>query len=109
MGAGSWPPDTSPYVWQDHWWDAAGQPKTMTAQIFFDAGVTNQLQRVDYDIDPDCPWRFLIVVRADQVRLSQQLPTAPGQRNGSISRAQLVSRGLDVFLDIASITVGVAG
>jgi hypothetical protein len=96
-------------VWQDSWYDSAGQAKTMTAQIFFDVGATNQLQRVDYDIDVDCPWRFLIVVKPDGTRLSQHLPTAPGQRTGSISRSQLLSRGLDVFDDIGSITVGVTG
>ena len=60
---------------------------------------------VDYDLDPACPWEFLIVVKSDgTTRLTRQIPR--GSRTGTITTAQLAAFGLAKFTDIGSITVG---
>jgi hypothetical protein len=109
MGGGAWPP-SSPYLWSDSWWDAQGNAKTIALSIRFDSpvngGGTNVLQGVDYDLDPACPWSYLIVVKPDGTRIAQQIPRTA--RTGTITAAQLASVGLNLFTDIGSITVGVS-
>ena len=108
MPRGPWPP-ASPYVWITRWNDRAGNPMAMILTFNFDSPVngsgTNALQSLDYDLDPRCPWEFIIIVKSDGViRLTRQIPRAA--RTGSITAVQLHNFGLDSFLDIGSITVG---
>lgn len=107
MGGGAWPP-ASPWVWIGRWWNASNQPFEIVLNIRFDSpvngGGTNALQGVDYDLDPQCPWEYLIVGRSDGVLLSRQIPRTT--RTGTITASQLHTFGLDSFLDIGYITVG---
>lgn len=107
LGRGAWPP-ASPYVWQDSWTDPQGNRRTIVLSWRFDSpvngGGTNVLQGLDYDLDPQCPWEILIVVRSDGVRITQQIPRTA--RTGTIGPTPLANRGLNTFLDIGSITVG---
>lgn len=103
----AWPP-ASPWVWTDSWWDG-DIPHDITLSVRFDSpvngGGTLALQGVDYDIDPGCPWRYLIVDKPDGTRIAQKIPD--GGRTGTIGPVALASRGLSTFTDIGSITVGV--
>lgn len=108
MPRGPWPP-ASPYVWTSTWNDRAGSPMTLSLSFRFDSpvngGSTNALQGVDYDLDPRCPWEYIIIMKSDGVtRLTRQIPRVA--RTGTITTAQLHTFGLDSFLDIGSITVG---
>ena len=107
MGGGAWPP-ASPYTWVGTWWNAQNAKREIILSIRFDSpvngGGTNALQGVDYDLDPQCPWEYLIIVKSDGTVLSRQIPR--GSRTGTITAAQLHNFGLDSFLDIGSITVG---
>ncbi len=107
MGGGAWPP-ASPWVWQDSWVDAGGNQKDLIISVRFDSpvngGGTLALQGVDYDLDPSCPWQYLIVVKPDGTRIVQQIPRTA--RTGTIGKAALASRGLTSFNDIGSITAG---
>jgi hypothetical protein len=104
---GAWPP-ASPYVWQDSWTDAQGVSKSIVLAFRFDSpvngGGTLVLQGLDYDLDPACPWAFLIVVKPDTSRVTRQIPR--GARTGTVTAAQLAAVGLSTFTDIGSITVG---
>lgn len=102
MGGGAWPPP-SPWVWQDSWWDAQGNPKSIVLTFRYD-NTTFAFAGCDYDLDPQCPWSWLIVVRSDGGRITQQIPR--GNRTGTITAAQLATVGLNKFTDIGSITVG---
>jgi len=108
-GGGAWPPP-SPYVWTASWWDTAGNPFQIVLTIRFNSsfsGGDNALLGVDYDLDPKCPWEYLIVVRAtDNAKLVRQIPRS--SRTGTLSPTQLHNFGLDLFTDIGSITVGVS-
>ncbi|MFB9925980.1 hypothetical protein ACFORO_12625 [Amycolatopsis halotolerans] len=107
MAKGAWPP-ASPWVCQFSWYDATGAQKNIVLSIRFDSpvngGGTNALQGVDYDLDPACPWAWLIVVRSDGTRITHQIPRV--SRTGTITAAQLTAIGLNSFLDIGSVTVG---
>jgi hypothetical protein len=106
-GGGRWPP-ASPWVWQDSWWDAQGAQKSIVLSFRFDDAVTGggtfALQGMDYDLDPACPWAWLIVVRSDGTRITQQIPRT--SRTGTITTTQLSARGLNAFTDIGSVTAG---
>lgn len=106
-GGGQWPPP-SPWIWQDSWWNAQGAPRSIVLTFRFDdtntGGGTLAFQGCDYDLDPQCPWEWLIVVRSDGVRITHQIPRTA--RTGTITAAQLSLRGLNKFTDIQSITVG---
>lgn len=108
-GGGAWPP-ASPWVWQDSWWDAQNNQKSIILSFRFDSpvngGGTLAFQGCDYDLDPQCPWQYLIVVRSNGTRVTHQIPRA--SRTGTITTAQLAAVGLNVFTDIGSITVGVS-
>lgn len=110
-GGGAWPP-ASPWVWQASWWDANGNPKSIILSFRFDAPVTQggtgtlAFQGCDYDLDPACPWQYLIVVRADGAKVTHQIPR--GARTGTITSTQLAAVGLHIFTDIGSVTVGVS-
>jgi hypothetical protein len=107
MGGGKWPP-ASPWVWQDTWWDANNNPKSIILSFRFDDNVTGggtlAFQGCDYDLDPACPWQYLIVVRSDGTRITHQIPRI--SRTGTITATQLAAVGLHIFTDIGSITVG---
>lgn len=109
MAGGAWPP-ASPWVWQDSWWDAQGNQRSIVLSFRFDPSVafggtgTFAFLGCDYDLDPQCPWGWLIVVRSDGTRITQQIPRIA--RTGTITTAQLASRGLNKFTDIGSITAG---
>lgn len=109
MAHGAWPP-ASPWVWQASWWDAQGAQKSIVLSFRFDDAVTGggtfALQGMDYDLDPACPWAWLIIVRADDTRITQQIPRT--SRTGTITTTQLSARGLNLFTDIGSVTVGVS-
>lgn len=102
----AWPP-ASPWVWTDSWWDGP-TAYSITLSVRFDSpvngGGTLALQGVDYDVDPNCPWRYLIVDKPDGTRIAQKIPD--GGRTGTIGPAGLASRGLSTFTDIGSITAG---
>lgn len=104
----AWPP-ASPWVWTDSWW-VGDIPYSITLSVRFDSpvngGGTLALQGVDYDIDPNCPWRYLIVDKPDGTRIAQKIPD--GGRTGTIGPGPLAARGLSTFTDIASITAGVS-
>jgi len=106
MGGGAWPP-ASPWVWTDQWWQG-GQPYSITLSFRFDSPVngsgTLALQGLDYDVDPNCPWRYIIVDKPDGSRISQRIPA--GGRTGTVTAGQLASRGLTSFNDLGSITAG---
>lgn len=108
-GGGRWPP-ASPWVWQASWWDAAGNPKSIVLTFRFDDAVTGggtfAFAGCDYDLDPQCPWQYLIVVRSDGTRITHQIPR--GNRTGTITSTQLAAVGLNKFTDIGSVTVGVS-
>lgn len=110
MSKGAWPP-ASPWVWTDSWYDANGTAASATLSFRFDSpvngGGTNQLQGCDWTLDANCPWTWLIVVKADGTRLTQQIPATKQNRSGTITAQQLHNFGLDLFTDIGSVTVGV--
>lgn len=107
LGHGTWPP-ASPWIWQDSWYDANGAQKTIVLTWRFDdtvtGGSTLALQGLDYDVDPACPWRYLIIVKPDGTRITHQIPA--GGRTGTISAAVLATAGLSTFTDLGSTTVG---
>lgn len=107
FGGGAWPP-ASPWVWQDSWWDPAGNEYAIILAVYFDSPVngagTLALQKVDYDVDPNCPWRNLIVTKPDGAVITQRIPDQG--RTGTIGKTALNSRGLVLFTDIGSITAG---
>ena len=109
MGGGKWPP-ASPWVWSDSWWDSQSNARSIVLSFRFDDNVTGggtfALQGCDYNLDPQCPWGWLIVVRSNGTRITQQIPR--GSRTGTITATQLASVGLNVFTDIGSITAGVS-
>jgi hypothetical protein len=109
MAHGAWPP-ASPWVWKDSWWNGNAEYSVVLSFRFdspVNGGGTNQLQGCDYDLDPDCPWKYLIIVRAtDNARLVQKIPSV--SRTGTITAQQLHNFGLDLFTDIGSVTVGVS-
>lgn len=106
MGGGAWPP-ASPWVYQADWMQA-GNLFSLTLSFRFDSPVngtgTLALQGLDYDVDPNCPWSWVIVVKPDGTRITQQIPRAA--RSGTIGAAALATRGLTSFNDLGSITVG---
>lgn len=108
-GGGAWPP-ASPWVWQDSWWDPAGHEYAIILSVRFDPPValggtgTLTLLGVDYDIDPNCPWRNLIVTKPDGTVITQRIPDQG--RTGTIGKNGLNSRGLTTFTDIGSVTAG---
>lgn len=108
-GGGAWPP-ASPWIWQDSWWDAQNNQRSIVLTFRFDSpvngGGTLTFQGCDYDLDPQCPWEYLIVVRSDGTRITHHIPR--GARTGTITTAQLATVGLNKFTDIGSITVGVS-
>jgi hypothetical protein len=108
-GGGQWPPP-SPWVWQDSWWDAQGIARSIVLSFRFDDTNTGTgtlaFQGCDYDLDPACPWQYLIVVRSDGTRITHQIPRTA--RTGTITMAQLAAVGLNKFTDIGSVTVGVS-
>ena len=114
MAKAPWPPP-SPWVWTDSWWGTDGLPYDITLWVRFDSttnadGTPNPagtlaLQGVDYDIDPNCPWRYIIVDKPDGTRIAQQIPQ--GGRTGTIGKNALNTRGLVLFTDIGDITAGV--
>lgn len=108
MPGGAWPP-ASPWVWASQWWDTEGNPQAITLSVRFDSpvngGGTLALQGLDYDIDPGCPWRFILVDKPDGTRTAVQIPA--GGRSGTISKAALNTRGFMSFSDIGQITAGV--
>lgn len=105
-GRGAWPP-ASPWVWQDSWWQGDNE-YSLILSVRFDSPVngtgTLVLQGLDYDIDPNCPWRWLIVVKPDGTRVTQQIPQ--GGRTGTVGAAALATKGLTSFNDLGSITAG---
>lgn len=108
LGRGAWPP-ASPWVWSDTWWDAQQNPKVISLSWRFDSpvngGGTNALQGLDYDVDPNCPWRWIILVKPDGTKITHQIPQ--GGRTGTITATQLAAIGLTTFADVSnSITVG---
>lgn len=107
MGGAPWPP-ASPWVWTDSWWGTDGLPYDITLSVRFDSpvngGGTLALQGVDYDIDPNCPWRYIIVDKPDGTRIAQRIPD--GGRTGTVGKNALNTRGLVLFTDIAQITAG---
>lgn len=107
MPGSAWPP-ASPWVWSDSWWDGNNE-HSITLSFRFDSpvngGGTLALQGLDYDIDPNCPWRYLIVVKPDGTRITQKIPD--GGRTGTINATVLANRGLSTFTDLGSITAGV--
>jgi hypothetical protein len=102
----AWPP-ASPYVWTAAW-DGDTQNNSITLTVNFDSpvngGGTLALQGIDYDIDPGCPWRFIIIDKPDHTRIA--LHIQQGGRSGTFNQASLSARGLNTFSDIAQITVG---
>lgn len=102
MGRGAWPP-SSPYVWSDSWIDSQGNQKSLTLTFRYD-NTTFVFAGLDYDLDPQCPWEFLIIVKSDGTRLTRQIPR--GSRTGTVTAAQLATFGLAKFTDIGSITAG---
>lgn len=106
-GGGAWPP-ASPWLYQADWTQAT-KLYSLTLSFRFDSpvngGGTLALQGLDYDVDPNCPWNWIIVVKPDHTRITQQIPRA--SRSGTVTAAQLAAKGLTSFNDLASITVGV--
>jgi hypothetical protein len=107
LGRGIWPP-ASPWVWKDSWWDTNMVEKSIVLTWSFDDAVTGggtlAFTSLAYDLDPQCPWEWLIVIKPNLTRITQQIPR--GARTGTITSAQLAAKGLHVFTDIGSITVG---
>lgn len=106
---GSARPPASPYVWSDSWYDKNGVAHAFTLTFNFDSpvngGGTNVITSLDYSIDAQCPWQYIIVERStDGVLLSHQIPN--GSHSGSLTQAQVNSYGLTLFTDIGYITVG---
>lgn len=106
-GRGVWPPP-SPWVWQDSWWTVAMMKRDIILTWNFDDAVTGggtlAFTSVAYDLDPACPWEWLIITKPDTTRVTHQIPRT--SRTGTITAAQLLAKGLHLFTDIASITVG---
>lgn len=100
-GRGAWPPP-SPWIWQDSWWTPAMVKRDIILTWNFDGGLA--FTSLGYDLDPGCPWEYLIVTKPDSTRITHQIPRV--SRTGTITAAQLLAKGLHLFTDIASITVG---
>lgn len=107
MPHGPWPP-ASPWVWGDSFWDQDGSPHPLTFYVRFDSpvngGGTLVLDSIDYERDPECPWHFMIVDRADSVRVSLEMTG----ETGTFDTAALNGIGLEMFDDIGSLTAGVS-
>jgi hypothetical protein len=103
MGGGHWPP-ASPWSTADSWWDPDGNPHPYTLAVRFDSpvngGGTGELYGIDYTIDPDCPWRYVIIQRADDVSVSLNMV----DDFGTFDATDLSDIGLAVFDDIGSIS-----
>lgn len=108
MGGGHWPP-ASPWTTSDSWWDSDNNPHSVSLSVRFDSpvngGGTNEIQGIDWVIDPGCPWRWMIIDRSDNVRVSMEMSTD----TGTFDVDALAGIGVHLFADIGTLTAGSTG